>query len=447
MRKRITLFHAADEVIAVKNISASHVEFESPVAVSIEEKFTRTVPALDTVASLRIHIAKPSANALKVPSVFQYPYQIGLHIYAKPQTAAIGFTDDPLAFFAELNSELEKIFGCQIRAGQWIQSVDAFYYHSLETPDVSFLDGFVLEDLWQALDYYRSSDTVVTKAFQAQTTIRRLEECRDEVFTEVGVFSAENHSTNDDIVLSGLRILLNEPEKKDEPSVHRTVLHTKSRHRSTEDHVALVHVLPNGLHPVMSFETIPAPPSDDDIDACSLFAYLTLQKSVFLDRYQVPDNLEVVVHFGTKDLERPAYSIDEWGTEVLLQWKKPSTQALNLTLHSRYQLPNATTDVTTQTIDNAMLFYACDCTTNKQQLSSSVFDNKRPIGGSFERFFTNDTVFYHVSKRATHDVSIPILQGDATIINLTTLLALSAGLFLVLLAVYNRLLRRKQKTE
>lgn len=455
MRRRVTFVHSKDAGLEVKELLDTRLEFEQPVLGSLEEKFSSEhgLPESSQIKTIRVHINRERPDD-KTPnlekSVFAYPYQIGLHIYVEPQLEA-GTTPDE--FFNEVNSHLKKQLGIQIAAERWIKSLNAFYYHSIDIPRVNAPDGAALINHYDALDYYSASDSAVTKLYKSGVKLKSYDVSSSTDFCEVGVFTVEDHSSRDDLILSGVRVLLNDKDTDSKQMVQRTVFHTKPRHRylNSIDNSGIsksrVNIIPNGLHPILSIESIPAPPTDRDIDLCQLFSYLTLQKSVFVDRYQVPDQVKVLAHYGTKDLELPEYSVDQWGTELLLQIDDLESLLVNLTLHSRYQLPQPIGDTVSTLVDSAVLFYACDATVDANILTDSAFDNRRPVGGSFERFFTDDSIFYHLSERQSLEVDIPTLTGNSAFINLSTMLALLAGLLMVLTSVFLRPKKSKEKSE
>lgn len=451
MRRRITLVHSKENEVTVQSILNSRVDLEIPVPGSLEEKITWDSCPIPGVAGIRIHANRPqpSAETSQLSAIFSYSYQVGLHVYVKPNIEDIGANLE--TFFQQVNEHLIGILGYEIEVGLWIQSLDTFYYHSAEIPDVRLPVDCAMSSSWTALDYYRSQNSTTLKIFNPQTALVTYDAMKTRDYSELGIFTIESQSTPDDLILSGVRILLNDDSddnnQNETKNVYRTVFHVKPRHRCLKKAEANVQILLNGLRPILSIESVPETPVDQDIDQCDLFVYLTLQKSVFADRYQLPDGLKVLGQFGTKNLEFPEYSLDQWGTEFLLQWTDPFTSVMNLTLHTRYQLPNQTFDMVRTEVDNAILFYACDATIDPQLLSNSVFDNKRAIGGSFERFFTDDSVFYHLSERKYHEVAIPTLQGNPVWINLVTLLALICGMIVVLSAASRKVFKKKKKTE
>lgn len=459
MKRRVTFVHQKNAGLEVKELLSTRLEFEQPVLGSLEERFSSEPLNTHHIKSIRIHINRERTND-QTPnlekSVFAYPYQIGLHVYVEPELEAGVTLDD---FFTEVNNHLQMQLGFQIPPEHWIQSLNAFYFHDIDIPKVNVPNGATLGDSYAALDYYSSSESTVTKLYKSDMKIKLYDVSNSGDSCEVGVFTIEDHSTRDDLILSGVRVLLNDKDMDAKQMVQRTVFHTKPRHRYLDIldknesfsksplGLANVKIIPNGLHPILSIVSIPAPPTDRDIDLCLLFSYLTLQKSVFVDRYQVPDQVKLLAHYGTKDLELPEYSVKQWGTEVLLHLGDLNSLLVNLTLHSRYQLPQLKVDTVSTLLDSAVLFYACDATVDANVLTDSAFDNRRPVGGSFERFFTEDSIFYHVSERESLDVQIPTLKDDSIFINLSTMTTLIFGILMVLSSALVRSLKRKAKTE
>lgn len=456
MRRRITLIHSDTEDVPVKEILTSRVEFKRPILGSLEEKFTFESPANPLVASIRILVRKSqqeTQESRKLASVFSFTYPIGFHIYVEPRLDA-GATKDE--FFNEVNKQIQQVFDIHVPAGQWIQSFNSFYYHSNDIVGFKPTNESIVGDLWSAVDYYQADGATVVKYFKSDAELQLFDAQNNSEYAEIGIFSIDSHSTKDDVILSGVRIVLNDfsdlqdpatnPSEK-ESNVFPTMFHIKPRHRELDHQKADIKIIENGLHPLLAMDAIPKAPKDDDINECGLFAYFVLPKSVFLDRNQLPDDLSILAHYGTKDLELPEYSVEEWGTETLVQFTNSSILALNVTLHSRYQLPCLTSNVGHVTVDNAMLFYACDATSDSHLLSNSAFDNKREIGGSFERFFTDETIFYHLSDISTLSIPIPTLSADISSINGFTTLALIVGILMVLSSIWSKSRGQKQKKD
>lgn len=260
----------------------------------------------------------------------------------------------------------------------------------------------------------------------------------DDVYTETGIFLIDDFEV-DDIVLSGLRVIMDGNEKiESEPEtddtkfdhLHKTLFHVKPKFRTFPITTKFNN---NGLHPKIQFE-FPEPPVDD-VSGCDRFFYTSLPKDLFIDPYNPGENVEIVVNYGVKDLELPEYSIDEWGHQVLVRLTEDVGE---LTLHSRYQLPNKHGN---QTIDfNGVAFYGCDLR-ERNILQLNPFYNEFLDG--YSSFFTNDTVIYQDFKN--FKVDIPVPQSEFHDINNITLITLVLGILIIILQLLKP--RKKEKRE
>ncbi|RCI14002.1 hypothetical protein L249_7997 [Ophiocordyceps polyrhachis-furcata BCC 54312] len=107
-----------------------------------------------------------------------------------------------------------------------------------------------------------------------------------------------------------------------------------SRHRLSGASFSSRFLSPTGLHPTLqlnlSTDALPAEAKAGDVE-CKPYAYLTLPKAVFADRYQLQDefllaskNLAALRHSTLPvDLEAPAYATQTWGSSILLELAPP----------------------------------------------------------------------------------------------------------------------------
>ncbi|GEQ72744.1 hypothetical protein JCM33374_g6432 [Metschnikowia sp. JCM 33374] len=493
MRHRISYVHAQKHEKPIRAVNASYVEVDPGVSVAREDKYTLDVDRLTHVSALRIHIenggnryqseggaansensensenfensenskkSEKSANGVfENTSPFSYNYQAGVHVYAVPSTNTR--IEDKDVFYAQVNSVLSQVLNITVAPEQWVRSLNSFYFHTSEALEANLAaiprlceSSPSVQLQFDALDYYYSDAKLSLTTLDRASRDLSVKAAGSEAYTEVGIFHIMPQSSRDDLMLSGARVIMNEEtddrhgqleETTTEEdasaasrSVHKTMFHIKPRHRHLDSRSSF-SVRANGLHPVITVGNIPPPPSDDDVANCKAFTYLTLEKSVFLDPYQVPDVLEIVTNFGPTNLELPEYSVPEWGNEILMEVAENTSGPVELTLHSRYQLPDAAHTHTQVRMDHPVLFYACDVTSDGFLLKNSPFDTKKPIGGSFEKFFTEDTVFYHFSDRGSSEVSVPNASGDANTVNLVTLVSLLVGVLMILFKVYKRI--------
>ena len=243
---------------------------------------------------------------------------------------------------------------------------------------------------------------------------------RPQLRTEVGLLSADKPQTLEahEIAVSGLLTVLGQDSK---PSP--TMFSFTPRHRDAESAFSAQFLAPTGLHPTLqlrlaSRSPAPAPPpsgNDDDNDSndptCTPYAYLTLPRAIFADKYQLADplflaskNLTALRHTTLPvDLEAPEYVIPQWGSSVLLQLAPPSSGeqregdeewTAEIPLHLRYLAP-APGGYATVPVPYPAVFWACDAGEGVT-FPPNPFD-KGSLG--YDGLFGERTVFWHVQPR------------------------------------------------
>lgn len=437
MRHRVTFVHSPSDNV-VKTLNSSYVELEN-VLTAREDKISFDKDRYSHISSLRVQIVKPFETT-ELTKPFSYDYQPGLHVYVVPQAMAGSAEED--MFPKQVSDVLDELFGILVNTDDMILSFNSFYYHTSEIPEVKPLFADKLGTNWDALDYFHSEDSAVIKSLEV--ALKRLVVSETSDYTEIGIFSLDEHSTADDIILTGIRAVFNDndQEDKDEDAfVHKTMFHVKPRHRT----LSLIDpkLKPNGLHPIFELDS-PSEPTDEDVRNCKLYCYLTLENAVFLDRYQIPEQMQILANYGPNNLELPSYAIDEWGNEVLMEVDNPNFP-VELTLHSRYQLPNSSRLHTSVLIDKPYLFYGCEAGSDAFLLTNSPFDNKNKIGGTYEKFFTDDTVFFQAGYRGSVAVEIPNATGTSLQTNIVTLGAVLLGLFIIGSKLWRRTEAKKEE--
>ena len=240
-------------------------------------------------------------------------------------------------------------------------------------------------------------------------------------------------------MLSGLRVILNGDDDKNEEYLQKTLFHVKRRQRQSRGTYSS-QVKENGMHPFLKTDIHSDIPNDEDLIQCKLYYYLDLNKSFFVDKYQLPKEFTSYVNFGNTDLELPEYKINEWGSEILMEIE--NNQQISLPLHSRYQLPNNESSIRVTGINDPLIFYGCDVK-DSYLLESSPFDNRLDIGGNYERFFTDNTVFYHLLSHE-NQLQINIPRGNELIkkINFVTNLVFIAGVVLIFYKIVQGIFKR-----
>lgn len=378
-------------------------------------------------------------------------YSRGLSVYCKPNLLAAGFSKKE--FFKEVREFLSSYI--DIPEDSWIVSKDAlFYYNSSLFPDkliqsISSLIGHETTiDLERPfnLDYVYENDQRTIK-LSGHTASQLIYESQLGKRREVGLFLKEpGISVRDDIVLAGIRAVFQDktdPEAqdngKDSDFLQKTLFHVKSRQRKLDRRYNSKIQL-NGLHPSIGLEFDKDQKMehdkkltfDEDVLQCKLFCYLNLPRSAFIDKYQLPTYLELLVTFGNNDLELPEYKIDTWGSEFLFEVKMPELSNFQVPLHSRYQLRNETSGVSFKLLPEPIVFYGCDVR-QAELLNKSPFDNKIEIGGNYERFFTNDTVFYHFdSNQELLQLTIPTIKDSFQSSQILTFICIGCGTIYIL---------------
>lgn len=438
MRHRITYIHSGST--AVESLNSTYVQARP--GASREDRITLDAPKYSHIRSLRVQVIRPF-NHTSQTAPFAYDYPVGLHIYVVPEP--VREDNERENFYKQVQQVVKELLGITVDENSFILSLNSLYFHTLEVLAPRGDLAAHLPGAWDALDYVVLEQKAVIKSLQAVLDDLSVEAGETSDYTEIGIFTVDELTTRDDLVLSGARVVFNDPDtgaldsansEAEQDSVQRTYFHVKPRHRQT-DYVPVTGK-PNGLHPVVTVEKAPKLPVDDDLRNCKLYYYLLLEKSVFFDQYQKPDVLKILAGYGTTDLELPEYSVQGWGNEYLLEVDDKAQFPLELTLHSRYQLPNNKSDHTNVTINKPLLFYGCEVGSDSFLLKNSPFDNKATVGGAFEKFFTEDTVFYQALASDTFNVSIPNAHGDASWVNLVTLLTVLLGVFLIVPKIRKR---------
>ncbi|CAD1813636.1 PIG-X / PBN1 family protein [Candida parapsilosis] len=491
MRQRSTIYvptSSHDDFI--QNINTTNFKVAAPSSderFSIENKYTIPIKKpLQYIRQLRIQSKKSYDD---IHPIFPFDFTTGLNIYVLPKNTIND--DDNDEFFQELKSVVEDVIGIDINATEWITSANALYYYAPRSaqlkPQSSWIDDNIRE-LDSTFDLVYNADESAK-----QIILRQLITDVSEInyylklgeYKEIGLFfsDAKVSQTKDDVVLNGLRVILDgQSEAQDEQNdkiAHKTMFHVKPRHRYLPGSISS-SIIPQGLHPILAttlstendltstinHEIIGV---DADVETCNCYYYLNLNKSLIFDKYQnVPSNTTLLVNNGVSNLELPEYKIYQWGNELLFEINKaeafgvssPAKFDLNLTLHSRYQLPNNSDTLSpfTQIINpQPQLFIACQVKEG-HLLSKSPFDSKRlsMLGNNHEAFFQNDTVFYYFNNIAPDQhLSVDISHGTTTFdrVNSITTFTILIGVGIIFWAILQKFTKsrvtakQKSKTE
>lgn len=431
MRQRTTVFNpypSHDGI--VQNVNKTNFQLSSVDGYPfvVENKFT-TTPDNTYPAIKELRIQSKFSKSPNNDPIFQFDYAPGLNIYAIPQ-ADVNEQD----FWQQVGDLTLEVLNITIPPVSWISNINSFYYHELQPVDL--INGNFHEH--SDYDYSFTNEKVTIR--ELLTNVDSLNFNSDpNLFKEVGLFLIDDKiSSPDDLNLVGLRVVLDDTDE--DQNIHKTMFHIKPRHRYFGESNS--KVIPQGLHPVLNTKIDVTLPDDDDIQECKLYYYLNVNNSLIFDEFQnVPAGSQLVVNNGNKNLELPEYKISEWGNEVLLEFDN-ITNEVNLTLHSRYQLPENANEKTDTTIINTppAIFIGCNVKEGNL-LGKSPFDTKNNIGGNYEVYFTEDTVFYHLLDQSKDTLTIDIPHGVTTFdrINSITILGLLIGILFIVYSIFSKL--------
>ncbi|SPQ22747.1 cf84747d-741a-42ae-bc1e-aa6b35c16ff7 [Thermothielavioides terrestris] len=282
--------------------------------------------------------------------------------------------------------------------------------------------------------------------------------------TEVGILSTDQPQTLEphEVGISGLLTVLGQDSK---PSP--TMFAFASRHRDAESSFSAQFLSPTGLHPTLQLRldsrkppsSSPSPDVQDADDAdsrCAPYAYLTLPRTIFADKYQLSDPLFLAsknltaLRYTTQpvDLEAPEYVTPQWGSAVLVQLSPPSELqprgkqeqeqkqeqhperwTAEIPLHLRYLAP-APGGYSTIRVPYPAVFWACEADEGAE-FPPSPFE-KAHLG--YDALFSPRTVFWHVEPRPAEgqllvsSLTVPVLDTDkAGWVNAGTAAAVLAG--------------------
>lgn len=235
---------------------------------------------------------------------------------------------------------------------------------------------------------------------------------------EVGILAKDEppHLESHELGVAGILNVLGE-SKKPSPAIFTF----PSRHRQTTSVFSSKFLAPTGLHPTLQL-TISSnqPPAQDA--SCAPFAYLTLPKTIFADRYQLADELFLASKNLTAsrymsspvDLEAPAYTTETWGSNVLLELSPPTSEessswTAEIPLHLRYLEPSNKGKVDIE-VPYPTVFWACSSGVDR---IDSPFDRVK-LG--YDGHFQPGTSFWHVTptpetgNRIMNSLTVPVLR-------------------------------------
>lgn len=241
-----------------------------------------------------------------------------------------------------------------------------------------------------------------------------------------------------------------------------------SRHRASDASFSSRFATPTGLHPTMQlgFDSNKPPPTN--AGSCKMYAYLTLPRTIFADRYQLADDLFLASKNLTAapytslpvDLEAPEYTTTVWGSTLLLQLAPPAMRAYpdawtaEVPLHLRYLKPSKT-GIENIEVPFPAVFWACE-PVQSVDFTKSPFDRTH-LG--YDNLFEDGTVFWHVypqghdgsrvmESRLMSNISVPVLNDSASDwVGTGTTAAISIGFAWILWKLLDGFLRSGHKSN
>ncbi|UKZ81252.1 hypothetical protein TrVFT333_009024 [Trichoderma virens FT-333] len=472
MRERITYFRPQDADMDPNQLEIHDTKVQGPAIEALKEhKITLTLPELPSelagllrdLEELHLRWATPASYNTLEP--FSSRISPGLHVSYTP----LKEDHDPeklctaLQAFGRLDCSSPDVF-INLSDGRQPGSPALFFYNELEK-----LDGFAkrlgpvvcsgpaaaecrkqLQDLKDAVSLDMSYDsTSESVKIQALWPLQKREisvPASPKGRTEVGILSrgAPPGMEAHEIGVSGVLAVIRETK---EPSP--ALFAFAARHRAASGSFTSKFQQPTGLHPTLQLSlSMAAPPLDEDAE-CAPYAYLTLPKVIFADRYQLADelflaskNLAAAKYVSEPvDLEAPAYTTKEWGSNVLLQLAPPKDKAVakdwtvEVPLHLRYLKPSPTGKEEAG-IPYPAVFWACG---GEEDVGYAVSPFDR-LNLGYDGLFSPGTTFWHVSPkpeagdRLINNISVPVVtEGASQWVGVGTAVAVALGFIWVLM--------------
>ncbi|KAL7947325.1 cytochrome P450 [Trichoderma barbatum] len=472
MRERITYFRPQDADMDPKQLEIHDTKVQGPAIKALREhKITLTLAELpsELAGLLRdvedLHLRWATSASYDTLEPFSSRVSPGLHVSYTP----VKEDHDPeklctaLQAFGRLDCSSPEVF-INNSDGRQEGSSALFFYNELEK-----LDGFAkrlgpvvcsgptaaeckkqLQGLKDAVSLDMSYDsTSESVKIQALWPLQKREisvPASPKGRTEVGILGrdAPPGMKEHEIGVSGVLTVIGE-SKEPSPALFAFA----ARHRAATGSFTSKFQQPTGLHPTLELSlSTTAPPLDEDAQ-CAPYAYFTLPKVIFADRYQLADelflaskNLAAAKYVSEPvDLEAPAYTTKTWGSNVLLELAPPKDKAaakdwtVEVPLHLRYLKPSPTGKEEAG-IPYPVVFWACDGEKDTAY-AVSPFDR---VNLGYDGLFGPETTFWHVSPkpeadgRLINNISVPVVtEGASQWVGIGTAVAVGLGFIWVLL--------------
>ena len=225
-----------------------------------------------------------------------------------------------------------------------------------------------------------------------------------------------------------------------------------SRHHRSISSFRLTTTPPTGLHPKLELSIPGKLVSPLDYGDCTLNAYFTLPRALFVDKYQLSaDNQQLLDSLGIKrlravsgetDLEAPAWTRDKWGSRVLIELdiEKGDGIKIGLPLHLRYLEPRLQGPPSRVEFAWPSVFWACR-SNEWSRMGINPFDR---VHLGWEDLFPEQVMFYHLTpdvpdggEGTWSSIEVPVLGLEsAVIVKVGTAVVVALGFFWVLIRVF-----------
>ncbi|KAI1006612.1 hypothetical protein K3495_g1609 [Podosphaera aphanis] len=485
MRERTTYLFESDNLINPKDLKITNTSLVSahPVVAAKEEKVTFTAEELPTeikevlLLSSELHIRWVAQQSYKTVSPWTSRISPGLHVFYTPK--------DDIQSSTVVCSTLKRAFGdidcidpeksfTVFSSKAFSRSTSYQYYSPLHTLTnfTEFVQNTVCSQLSsdlakhcverinsfvsaQSLDISYSTMThalTITSFTPTESQPLSLSlSTRDfqqgfHSRHEIGIFAPQPSRATGEISLGGFLTVLG-----DDTAPKPTLFSLFLRHHSSGAKFSARFLDPSGMHPNIELRISDSRPPDVD-RACKLYAYLTLPRSIFVDKYQLADalflankNLTALHHMTDGvDLEKPEYDLSSWGSSVLIELaplasksSPPLHQTAIIPTHLRYLLPS-TKSISQRTLEvpYPVVFWTC---TAEEELESNV-NPFNQVHMGYDDLFGPKTVFYHLNPesirtdgRLIKSLQVPVLNLEqARYVSVCTVLAISLGFLWVI---------------
>ncbi|TQV91385.1 hypothetical protein V2A60_008966 [Cordyceps javanica] len=474
MKERITFVHPPGGELDPKDFDVQPSGLLGPAINTMrEDRFTIPIDeipnefasVLSEYSSLQVRWASPRQQNTISP--FSSRISPGLHVSYTPATQAGSETSKLCALLQAFGSVdcKPEAFTATSQTSSKVTTGRYFHQHIEALGDFMayFSTTFCTEldpecqarvrglDIAASLDitYDEAEQAVKLTAFWPLRSQSLVALAADNRRTEVGIMGLDEppNMKSHELGVSGTLTVLKEHTK---PSA--VFFAFPARHRASQASFSSRFVTPTGLHPTMqlSFDSN-KPPAEGG--SCKMYAYLTLPRTIFADRYQLADSLFLASKNLTAapytslpvDLEAPEYATPVWGSTVLLELAPPAMRAYpdawtaEVPLHLRYLKPSET-GIEDIEVPFPAVFWACE-PVKSADFTKSPFDR---VHLGYDDLFEDGTVFWHihprghggsraVESRLMSGISVPVLNASASDwVGIGTTAAISIGFAWVL---------------